>query len=102
MNKTDEEILGIDTSNYPARGRRGENLGKLHSLLQKGFPDHRNADGTFAAKRLAKDLGVSYQAVYKWFERERIAPKRIVKIVELSKKQVKANPASDALVFDDF
>lgn len=80
---------------------RTEYLGKLHILLTKGLPDMVDEQGILDTRALAKYLGISYQALYKWFEREQIPPKRIGGILVLSKKQ-KKHEGFSPLVRDDF
>lgn len=61
-------------------------LGKLHDLLTYGLPEFVN-EGVLDVRRLAAALddGISYQAVYKWFERNRIAPRRATQICQMSR-----------------
>lgn len=76
-------------------------LGNLHDLLMRGLPDY-NGDRGFDVRRLAADLNVSYQAVYKWFARESIAPSRIVQIVEMSEQSLNGDDNFTPLSRDDF
>jgi hypothetical protein len=77
------------------------NLGKLHDLLVKGLPDYKY-EGGFNAKGVAGDLGISPQAIYKWFERESISPNRIKQLVSLSEKTLNRGENFVALKRDDF
>ena len=61
--------------------RRFKTVGEL---LDEGFP---NIPGTFSTtdvRELARRVGVSFQAVYKWRLNNRIAPKWLTKLVEVS------------------
>jgi hypothetical protein len=71
-------------------------LGPLHALLTRGLPSFVDVTGTLRTPDLAKYLGISYQALYKSFERNRIAPKRAKAIILLSKQ------GPSPLCYDDF
>ena len=59
---------------------RYKNLGELHTLLLEACaPDEK---GNRSIPALAKQLGVSYQYVYRWVETKRIPPKFARKLVE--------------------
>lgn len=87
MTNTNFDELGLDDNGYPKPKRRKslmtKDLGKLHALLVKGLPDYVQ-DGILDVTRLSEVVGISFQAIYKWFEREQIGAKRIKMIVELS------------------
>lgn len=106
MKINDFDDLGIDER--PARGPRANtvvsstDLGKLHKLLAKGLPDLVTEAGIFDVERLAKHFGISFQAVYKWFEREQIPAKRVMPVVLLSKNQKNIGAKFKPLVRDDF
>ena len=70
-----------------------KDLGPLHALLLKGLPDWVDQNGLLRTYDLAKYLGISYQALYKIFDRNKIAPKRVKALVHLSE---------GALTLDDF
>ena len=100
---SDEEMLGIAGGKYPAKKRKkhGE-LGDLYALMRKGLPDFVDDRGKLDVKALAESLGLSYQAVYKWFERDSINPSRVNQVIKLSESS-KVSPAdSVVLVRDDF
>lgn len=69
-----------------------ETLGPLHELLIRGLPDYVVA-GTLDVKgKLAPHFAISYQAVYKWFERNRVSARRmhdLIKMSEISSNQPK-------------
>lgn len=70
-----------------------DTLGGLHELLIRGLPDFVE-DGVLNVKsKLAPRIGISYQAVYKWFDRDRISPKRVETLVYLSENS-KKKPAT--------
>ena len=95
--------------------RNGKQLGKLHALLTHGLPEFVN-DGVLDVRRLADEIGdgISYQAIYGWFTRERISARRIIQICQMSRateprnrpKQVFVNgeltPEWQPLCRDDF
>lgn len=72
---------------------RVRDLGPLYALLLRGLPDWTDEWGRLRTHDLAKYLGISYQALYKSFERERIAPKRVKALIRLSE---------DRLCYEDF
>ena len=72
---------------YPKkRARKARNLGKLHALLIRGLPDWVDDDGLLRVYDLARYIGCSYQAVYKWLDREKLSGKRIKALVLLSEQ----------------
>lgn len=103
-----DDDLGLD--DRPARkprlsnkGQRTEYLGGLHKLLTRGLPDLVDDQGILDVKRLSDHLGISFQAVYKFFEKDRIPTKRIATVLALSKSQKKKVPVGfKPLVRDDF
>ncbi len=105
--KNADDDFGLD-DDRPSRKprskpkRRNEYLGKLHELLTKGLPDFVDDAGILDTKKVADLLGISFQALYKWFERDQIPAKRIAVIVTLSKKQKKKGESFSPLVRDDF
>lgn len=86
--QTDEEILGIAGGKFPAKRKgsdRTKSLGPLYDLLKGGLPQYVN-NGSLMVKRIAPKLGISYQAMYGWFERNTVSPARIDDLVALSKE----------------
>ncbi len=63
-------------------------LGPLHALVARGLPDWIDSQGRLRTHDLAKYLGISYQALYKSFERKRIAPKRVKALILLSENKL--------------
>ena len=70
-----------------------KDLGPLHALMLRGLPSWVDPNGFLRTYDLAKYLGISYQALYKIFDRNKIAPKRVKALVLLSE---------GALTLDDF
>lgn len=102
-----DDDLGLDirpTRKSRASGtkKRVEYLGKLHELLSKGLPDLIDQNGILDVKKLAGHLGISFQAVYKFFKNDQIPTKRIPTILALSKTQKKGGENFKPLVRDDF
>lgn len=67
---------------------RGRDLGPLHALLLRGLPDFVDATGLLRTPEIAKYLGISQQALYQAFQRNRIAPKRAKGIILLSENRL--------------
>jgi hypothetical protein len=66
-----------------------KDLGPLHALLVKGLPSWVDDNGVLRVYELASHLNISYQALYKIFSREKIAPKRVKALVLLSEGNLK-------------
>lgn len=98
----------MDLENYekecpaPKQPRKVKDLGKLNSLLIRGLPDWLDEDGILRTYDLAQHLGVSYQALYKIYERNRIPPKRIPALVKLSAESKAQVEGFEPLTADDF
>lgn len=101
MNDSKTDLVALTEGNRkePRGGQAG--LGELYDLLVRGLPDYQTSRG-FEVRRLAADLDVSYQALYKWFQRESISPRRIMKLVELSHNSKRKLYGFIPLEFDDF
>lgn len=76
--------------------KKPKGLGPLHELIKRGLPDWIDSNGFLRVYDLASYLGISYQALYKIFERNRIPPKRAKALIHLSKD----NP--QPLTYEDF
>ena len=61
-----------------------KDLGALHALIKGQLPDWVDETGFLRTYDLAAYLGISYQALYKIFDRNKIAPKRAKALVLLS------------------
>jgi hypothetical protein len=66
------------------RSRPGS-LGELYDLMDSAFHLHRTRLGNLNVRELSEDLEVSVQAMYRWFQAERLPAKQVRKVVELSK-----------------
>ncbi len=66
------------------RSRPGS-LGELYDLLDWAFHLHRTRLGNLNVRELSEELEVSTQAMYRWFNSERLPAKQVRKVVELSK-----------------
>lgn len=79
--------------------------GPLYDLLSRKFPDHRTEQGVLDVRRLAADNNCSYQAAYKWFENNRISPKRAKVLVDLcgakENRSFLADMGEDPLTIED-
>lgn len=80
-------------SKYPAKRQKARknrknpnDLGKLHALLTRALPEFVE-DGVLDVRRLATQIGdgISYQAVYAWFERERLHYRRAQELCQMSR-----------------
>jgi hypothetical protein len=102
--KINDEVAPKTTRRAPYRKRtvRTTFLGPLHVLLTKGLPDLVDEGGVLDTRKLAVLVGISYQALYKWFERNQVPSKRIGILINLSKKQKKVKEGFSPLVRDDF
>lgn len=97
---TENDLLGAQTP-IGKRARKVRDLGPLHALLIRGLPDWVEADGMLRTYDLSRHLGITYQALYKIFERDRIAPKRITAIIRLS-EATKSSGEFTPLTYQDF
>jgi len=61
------------------RGRATTREGALYRTLWAGLPKHRRqrASGFLDCSKFAADLGISYQAIFKWLEKDELPGKRI-------------------------
>lgn len=84
------------------RPRKARDLGRLHALLIRGLPDWVDEDGLLLSYDIAKELGISYQAIYRIYKNERIPPKRIAALIELSAQSRKRGDDFAPLTHEDF
>lgn len=65
----------------------GENLSdnELYKVLMEGLPEFQSPrrKDVLDCYKLAETLGISYQAIYKWFERGAVPPKRVNTLIGL-------------------
>ena len=59
--------------------------GELYQLVCWGFPRHKGTKGQLDVPRLADDMGMTYQMVYRYFKQNRIRVHSARKLVELAK-----------------
>ena len=74
----------MDEANTSRRPRKVKDLGPLHDLLKRGLPAYVDENGVLDVRRIAKEMGVSYQAVYLLFQRGSISKKRIATVCQMS------------------
>lgn len=65
------------------RSRPGS-LGDLYDVLDDALPGYRTDLGHLSVRKLANALGVSTQAVYKWFNKEALPKDKVNPLIELS------------------
>src|SRR5690606_6656469 len=80
-------MLGTDDG-YPKPKRkkapRTEFLSELHKVLTRGLPDFVDEFGVLDTRRLARKIGISFQAIYGWLGNNRISKKRVETVIHLS------------------
>jgi hypothetical protein len=81
--------------------KRPRDLGKLHALLKRGLPDYVMDNVLDVRGGLADQFGVSYQAMYLWFKRDKIPAKRVDTAIRLSADTVMEPPGFKPLTRDD-
>lgn len=75
----------------------------LLDLLKLGLPDYYQADEDFfESPRLARDLDISFQAVYKWFTRNSVSTARAKELITKSEETVHRPEDFTPLCRDDF
>ena len=79
------ETSQVDESKTTRRPRKAKDLGPLHDLLKRGLPGYVDDNDVLDVRAIAKEMGISYQAVYLLFQRGSISKKRIAMVLELSK-----------------
>lgn len=87
-----DDMLGTDDG-YPKPKRqkapRTEFLSELHKTLTRGLPDFVDEFGVLDTRKLAKKIGISFQAIYGWLNHNRISRKRVETVIYLSESTVK-------------
>lgn len=97
------DIEPTQQNHYPAKkARKSKHLGELNALLIRGLPDWVNDGGMLRTYDLAEAIGISYQAMYKIFSREKIPAKRIGALVKLSAETKNRPEDFQALTYEDF
>lgn len=100
MNVGTDPVEGCEPK--PRRPRKARDLGPLNALLIRGLPDWVDEDGLLMSYEVASYLGISYQALYKIYKRERIPPKRINALINLSAQSKKGGKDFVPLTHEDF
>lgn len=88
-NPSDE--FGLDDEVYPAKPKKKAKKETLEEVLFRGLPHYRKEwknELILDCYKIAADLDVSYQAFYKWLERNKFPGKRANQVIELSQKHV--------------
>ena len=67
----------------PSRTARPFSFGPLYDFLFESFPEHRTSQGVFDVERLAGDMKVSKEAVYRFLRKNRLNPEQTDKLVRL-------------------
>lgn len=101
----DNDDFGLDiepTRDASTTGPRQQSLGPLHDLLTRGLPDLVKENGILDTEALAHRMGISFQAVYKWYTRNQLPSKRLQRIIDISKSQTKKPKDFKVLKRDDF
>ena len=80
------ETSQVDESKTTRRPRKAKDLGPLHDLLKRGLPGYVDDNDVLDVRAIAKEMGISYQAVYLLFQRGSISKKRIATVCHLSAK----------------
>lgn len=95
-----DDILGTSDNGRPLPIRRPKtraNLGRLHDLLTDKLPDLIGAGDVCDLHKVAKEMAMTYQGVYKWCSQERLPFKQVKRLVALSHRQ-KCNNLTEAQV----
>lgn len=85
-----DELIGTNDDGRPKAIRRAKtraNLGPLHDLLTEKLPDFIGAGDVCDLHKLAKELAMTYQGVYKWCSLGRLPFKQVKRLVALSQRQ---------------
>lgn len=72
-------------------------LGPLHAMIRDALPDWVDARGSLRIPELAQYMGISYQALYKIFAKNKIAQKRIKALIVLSNNRLRFEDFLDYL-----
>jgi hypothetical protein len=68
-----------DNSNPAARQR----FGRLYDLLLVKLPGFTSLGGHLDVRRLSADMGLSYEAIYKWLRADRLPARQVTRLVDL-------------------
>lgn len=64
-------------------------LGALYDVLDAAFPGHRTRLGFLSVRRLAGEIDVSCQAVYKWFSTDTLPADKAKALIDISDDRLK-------------
>ncbi len=56
----------------------------LYLYMNEIFPSYRTVLGKFDVHRIARELGYSHEAVYKWFRKGTLSPQNANAIIDLA------------------
>lgn len=90
MTREIDDMLGLETALPLRRSKPRVSRGPLHDLITKALPDLKSPDGVCDLHKLAEELSMSYQGIYKWFRPgrdNRLPANQVDRIVEMSANQ---------------
>ena len=58
----------------------------LYQLLMKACPPNKNGQATVA--QLARELGMSRWAIYRWINAQKMEPENVMKVVDIAEGRV--------------
>jgi len=61
-------------------------LGPLYDVVARAFPRHRTDTNIFDVRRLADDLEMTFEGVYKWFRLNKLSARAAVRLIRLAKR----------------
>jgi hypothetical protein len=61
---------------------------RLYHLLYTALPDFRTPNQFLDVRKLAEEIGISHEGVYLWLRADRLPPKRVKALVELSRNKL--------------
>jgi hypothetical protein len=66
-------------------GGEGSRATPLYRLLYEGLPEHRSQTntGVLDVRKLGNDLEISDKAIYRWFDRQAVPPKKVKPLMAL-------------------
>ena len=80
-----------------ARPRVPYTFGPLYDLLLERFPEHRSQQKVFDVPRLARDMGLAHETIYRCVRNDELKISVAHKLLELSRNLFPENP----LFWDD-
>lgn len=66
-------------------GGEGSRATPLYRVLYEGLPAHRSLtnEGVLDVRKLGDDLEISDKAIYRWFDRQSVPPKKVKPLLAL-------------------